>query len=148
MSVTARIDPPDAADHARWFQAMSWQGGGFVVSDMVERQPGTWVSKKRVPVGSSWKTMLRLHRGAEMGAIPLWMPGDAAIGAPEVPAVDKTARFKLETQFLLREQHGGAAWFAPAVLALLGLIAMMWMSAFVLGATKVRPAVVREMATV
>jgi hypothetical protein len=149
VSVTARVDPPNAADHARWFQAMSWQGGGFEVTDMVERQPGVWVSKRPVPVGGSWKTMLRLHRGAEMGAIPLWMPGDLEIGAPEVPAVDKTGQFKLETQYLLREQHGGAAWFSPAVLALLGLIALLWIASFVLAATKVsRPSTQHEMARV
>jgi hypothetical protein len=147
--VTARVDPPNAADDARWFQAMAWQGGGFEAADMVEREPGVWVSEKPVPVGGSWKTLLRLHRGAEMGAIPIWMPADPEIDASEVPAVDKTATFDLETAHLLREQHGGPGWFAPTILALLGLIAIAWVSSFVLAATKVSDGVeLREMARV
>ena len=138
--VTARLDPPDAADHARWFQTMSWQGGGFAVTDMTEQQPGVWVSKRAMPIGGSWKTMLRLHRGAEMSAIPIWMPADAAIGAPEIPAVDKTAKFNLETKYLLREQHGGPGWFSTAVLLLLSLIACLWIGSFVLAATKLEGA--------
>jgi hypothetical protein len=135
--VTAHLEPANAADHARWFQTMSWQGGGFEVANMKQTQPGVWVSSKAMPVGGPWKTMLRLHRGAEMSAIPIWMPGDLAIGAPEIPAVDKTAQFKLETQYLLREQHGGPGWFSMAVLALLALIAVLWIGSFVLAASKV-----------
>ncbi len=147
--VTAKLDPPDAADHARWFQAMAWQGGGFKAVDMIEREPGVWVSKSAVPVGGSWKTVLRLHRGAEMGAIPIWMPADPEIGASEVSAVDKTAKFNLETAYLLREQHGGPGWFGPTILALLGLISIAWVSSFVYGAAKVSETVERrEMAQV
>jgi len=138
--VTARLDPPDAADHARWFQTMSWQGGGFQVANMKQTEPGVWVSSKAMPVGGPWKTMLRLHRGAEMGAIPIWMPADQALGAPEIPAVDKHGTFVLETKYLLREQHGGPGWFGTSVLALLALIAMMWIGAFVLAASKVEKA--------
>jgi hypothetical protein len=138
--VTAKLTPSNAADHARWFQALSWQGGGFSVANMKRTAPGVWVAEKASPVGGAWKTMLRLHRGAEMSAIPIWMPADGAIGAREIPAVDKTARFMPESRYLLREQHGGPAWFSTAILALLGVIASVWIGAFVLAASKVEPA--------
>jgi hypothetical protein len=116
---------------------MAWQGGGFAAADMVEREPGVYVSKRAVPVGGRWKTILRIQKGAAMASVPLWFPRDAAIGKPEIPAVDRTMTFALEQRYLLREQHSGAGWFAPMVYAILLTIALLWIGTFVVAARRV-----------
>ncbi len=43
--VTVALDPPNAAENADWFQAISWQGGGLVLDDMQPTgEPGTYRS--------------------------------------------------------------------------------------------------------
>jgi hypothetical protein len=135
--VTARVDPRSAARDARWFQAMAWQGGGMVAADMKQQSPGVYVSERPVPVGNGWKTVLRIQKGTATASIPIWFPRDAAIGKPEIPAVDRTAPFELEQKYLLREQHSGAGWFAPAVYAVLLGVAVLWIGGAVLAARKV-----------
>lgn len=116
--VTAEVSPADAADGARWFQASAWQGGGLVLADMKEIRPGVWRSEQPVPVEAPWKTILRLHRGTDMMAIPLFLPADEEIDGPqgqEFPAVGKVAAFEKESRYLLREQQGGSAFYAWGV---------------------------------
>lgn len=135
--VTARLEPPDAADGARWFQASAWQGGGLVLADMEEVAPGVWRSEQPVPIEAPWKTLLRLHRGSDMMTIPIYLPADEEIEGPQgeaVPAVDKTAEFEKESLYLLREQTGGSAFFAwgiPAIVlgaAAAALASFLWVA--------------------
>jgi hypothetical protein len=137
VDVTAKVTPEDAAAHARWFQAMAWQGGGMVVADMKEQSPGVYASEKPVPIGGRWKTIVRIQKGTAMASVPVYFPNDPAIRKAEIPAVDRTMPFALEQRYLLREQHGGAAWFAVAVFALLALVAALWIGTFVLAATQI-----------
>jgi hypothetical protein len=131
-NVTAAVTPSDAAKDARWFQALAWQGGGLVSSDMVATdETGVYRSSEPVPITGDWKTMLRLHEGAAMVAAPIWMPADAEIGAKEIPAVDREVPFLTEQRFLLREQKPGPSWFAPVIYALLAAIAAAWVIALV-----------------
>jgi hypothetical protein len=139
VAVRAVLDPVDAADGARWFQLMAWQGGGFVRTDMKPTgAPGVYESEGAVPVGGNWKSILRLHRGAELSAIPIWLPADSEIGAPEVSIVDRTEKFVGEQQILLREQHPGAAWFSYLVYGLLVVVAVAWVTAFALTGRLIR----------
>jgi len=130
--VTATLSPADAAEDAFWFQATSWQGGGLVLAEM-ERSgsAGTYRSEQPVPVDGLWKTLLRLHRGAEMMAVPIYLPADAEIGEPEIPAVDRRVAFSSEREFLLRETHEGSGWMAPAVHLLLLAVVAGWAASFV-----------------
>jgi hypothetical protein len=152
VDVTARLDPPDAARGARWFQAMAWQGGGFVAANMKQQSRGVYASEHAVPVGARWKTVLRIQKGTAMASVPVWFPQDTAIGKPEIPAVDRTMSFALEQRYLLREQHAGAGWFAPLIFATLAFIALLWIGAFVLAARHVSASVetgaLRELAAV
>jgi len=131
-SLDVTVEPPDAADRARWFQAGAWQGGGLVTSDLVKVSPGRYRSQGSVPVGGNWKTLVRLHRGGELMAVPVFLPADAEIGAPEISAVDRTQRFEPETRYLLRETHGGARGLALFVYTFLAVVALTWMGAFAL----------------
>jgi hypothetical protein len=126
--VEVTVTPPDAAEDARWFQTISWQGGGTVLATLELVAPGTYRSDRPVPVTGTWKTLIRLHRGAVMAAVPVYLPADPEIGEPEVPAVDRRAPFESEQRYLLREQHGGAAWVAGAI----GGVVLAWASSWAL----------------
>jgi hypothetical protein len=136
--IVATLSPIDAAEDAYWFQASSWQGGGLELADMEPTgEPGEYRTAAPMPVGrqvdgerSLWKTLLRLHRGAEMMAVPIFLPADEAIGEPEISAVDRTVAFESEREYLLRETTDGNGWLSPVVHG--GLVAMtaVWALAF------------------
>lgn len=137
--VTVELTPADAADDAHWFQATSWQGGGLVLEDMVEVEPGVWRSEGPVPVEGLWKSLVRLHRnGHELMAAPVWFPDDPEIGEPEIPAVDRTIDLASESQYLLREtEEGDLPWLSPVVHGYLALTVAGWLLAFVVGVRRI-----------
>jgi hypothetical protein len=131
--IVATVAPTDAADDAYWFQVSAWQGGGLVLADMEPTgRPGEYRSERSVPVDGLWKTLLRLHRGAEMMAVPIFLPADPEIDEREIPAEDRSAPFESERDYLLRETHDGNAWLSPLVHLLLVAVCAMWAGAFVL----------------
>lgn len=154
VAVRAELSPVDAARDARWFQLIAWQGGGFVAADMIPTgEPGVYESDGTIPATGRWKSMLRLHRGSEMVAIPIWLPADPEIGEPEIAVTDKVARFEKEQRYLLREQRAGSAWFGPSVYVGLGVLVLAWVGAFVavaslVGREPIVPSPRREMTRV
>jgi hypothetical protein len=115
VSATLRLSPRDAAEDARWFDVTAWQGGGLVVDPLERVGPGVYRSTEPIPVGGNWKTMIRLHSDSSLTAVPIFLPRDAAIPAPEVPAQASFSRgFVDETQLLQREKTGGS----PALVAI------------------------------
>jgi len=132
VSATVKLTPSDAAEDARWFDVTAWQGGGLVVDPLERVGPGTYRTTEPIPVGGNWKTMIRLHSGSSLTAVPIFLPRDAAIPAAEVPArAGFTRRFVDETQLLQREKTGGSpalvavayATVAGIALSLLALLA-------------------------
>jgi hypothetical protein len=131
--VEARISlrPADAAAGAEWFDVTAWQGGGLVVDRLQQTGPGRYRTTEPIPVHGNWKTLLRLHRGDSLTALPIYLPRDAAIPVSEVPARRSFSRdFGNEHKLLQREQTGGstlvvaAAYSAVAGIAL-GLLALL-----------------------
>jgi len=132
VSATVKLFPSDAAENARWFDVTAWQGGGLVVDPLERVAPGTYRTTEPIPVGGNWKTMIRLHSGSSLAAVPVFLPRDAAIPAAEVPARARFTRgFVDETQLLQREKTGGSpalvavayATVAGIALSLLALLA-------------------------
>ncbi|HWA54122.1 MAG TPA: hypothetical protein VG816_08120, partial [Solirubrobacterales bacterium] len=132
VSATVKLTPRDAAADARWFDVTAWQGGGLVVDPLERVGPGAYRTTEPIPVGGNWKTMIRLHSGSSLTAAPIFLPRDAAIPAPEVPARASFDRgFVDETQLLQREKTGGSpalvavayATVAGIALSLLALLA-------------------------
>jgi hypothetical protein len=129
-TVEVTVTPPEAAEGARWFQASAWQGGGLVVRELVQVGRGRYRSDGPVPVGGRWKALVRLHRGDELMTSPIYLPADPAIGADEIPAVDRSGPMEPETRYLLRETRRGGGWLRWCVHALLALAAAAWTAAF------------------
>jgi hypothetical protein len=107
--VSVTLDPPDAADDAEWLNVTAWQGGGLVLDDLDETGPGTYRTTEPVPVAGDWKTLVRLHDGDSLTALPVYLPEDPAIPAEEVPAADGASRqFIADHEILQREQKTAA----------------------------------------
>ena len=105
VEATVRIDPPSAARDADWLTAMAWQGGGLKITRLHQVAPGVWRTTAPLPVHGDWKTLLRLQRDRSIVALPIYMPKDDAIPAPEVPASARFERpFVLEQSVLQREK--------------------------------------------
>jgi hypothetical protein len=133
VSATVKLSPSDAAENARWFDVTAWQGGGLVVDPLERIGPGIYRTTEPIPVGGNWKTMIRLHSGSSLTAVPIFLPPDAAIPAAEVPARASFSRgFVDETQLLQREKTGGSpalvaiAYATVAGLALSLLVLLAW----------------------
>ena len=111
VAAEVRLTPADGAAFADRFQVMAWQGGRLVVSPLEEVEPGRYTTREPVPVGGTAKSMVRIAAGPALGAIPISMPADPAIGAAAVPLRPRlSAPFSAESAVLLREAHDGPAW--------------------------------------
>jgi hypothetical protein len=119
---TAKLDPPEAAEDSEWFTVTAWQGGGSRIVDMEKVAPGTYRSTEPIPVHGTWKSILRLHRGNAIVGLPIFMPEDRAIPAPEVPAAASFERsFQLDTKNLQRERKDDV----PGWLTLAGYLTVL-----------------------
>ncbi len=94
-----------------WVSILAWQGGlandrGLVVDRLEKVGPGWYRSTQPIPVSGSWKTVLRLQDGTTMAGVPLFLPADQGIGAPETPALESGTRpFVQEITLLQRERN-------------------------------------------
>lgn len=122
VSADVQLLPADmVSDNPDWLTILSWQGRmnndrGLAIDRLAKVGPGHYRSTKPVPVWGEWKTLLRVQDGRTMTAVPIWEPADAAIPAPEVPALASSTRpFVLEVTILQRERDQGApAWLFTA----------------------------------
>jgi|UPI0006869D4F hypothetical protein len=107
-----RLQPADFAENPTWLTITSWQGGGLHVDHLQRIGDGVYRTTEPMPLEGSWKTMIRLHDGRAMLAIPLYMPADAALDLPELPATPELTREgQPEWQVLQREtKQGIPAW--------------------------------------
>ncbi len=102
---TVRLDPPDAARDADWFQTLAYQGKGPLrLDDLTEIAPGVYRTAI-LPVHGSWKSALRLHRGGEMAAMPIFLPADSAIPVPEIPAPARFDRALISDHEILQRER-------------------------------------------
>jgi hypothetical protein len=143
VMATVRLDPPQAADKATWFNLTSWQGGNGVFHSQIVGQwvvplrkvgNGVYESTRPVPVYGKWKTLLRLATVNSLQALPIYMPADPAIPAKAVPAdAHFTRAFVADKKILQREAVGGSVLLQRIAYALLALIGLAWVAGIALG---------------
>lgn len=129
---TVTLDPPDAGRDADWFHTLAYQGKGpLEIGGLTRVGPGVYRTEP-IPVTGTWKSALRIHRGGDMAALPIRLPGDSAIPAAEVPAPAAFERaFQADRKILQRERkddvsRAAETGFAALILVIcLGLIAML-----------------------
>jgi hypothetical protein len=133
VDATVRIDPPEGAEDAHFLNVTAWQGGGSVVSELERAREGLYRTTEPVPVYGGWKALVRVHTGDSLIGVPIFMPEDRAIPAPEVPAEARFTRdFVRDLVLLQREKKddvpgalSAIAYLVVAAIAagLIGLIA-------------------------
>jgi hypothetical protein len=123
---TFRLDPPDAAQDADWFNVTSWQGkDGPAHIDTPDRiGPGLYRITEPIHVDGSWKTTLRLHKGRQLAGLPIFLPADPAIPVSQIPVQSHMTRsFVLDHKNLQREQKPDVpGWLTLAAYLGVGLI--------------------------
>jgi len=135
VMATVRVSPADAARDADWFNATAWQGKGdsSIVQPLQQVGPGVYRTTGPLSVYGSWKAMLRLAKGRDVLAVPVFMPADAAVpGAQghEIPAAATFTRpFVRDKAVLQREQKPGVS----PTLTLVAYLAVLLISLIVMG---------------
>jgi hypothetical protein len=125
VDVQLKLDPPDAADGAYWFETTAWQGkeGHSPVAPMEEVSPGTWRSTEPLPVYGDWKSTVRLHKGIAIQGLAIYFPEDKAIPVKAVPAEPSfTREFQRDKKLLQREQKAGVSPLLSVVAYLIVLV--------------------------
>jgi hypothetical protein len=130
-----RINPPNLiSEDPNWVSVLGWQGGlanqrGIFVDHLEKVGPGHYRSTAPMPVSGQWKTLLRVHDGRILTAVPIYLHGDPGIGAPEVPAdAQMTRPFVSEITILQRERNPDvpqSLWLIGCLTVLAGTLIMI-----------------------
>ena len=81
VTADVRINPPDfVSDDPNWVSMLAWQGGlanqrGLVIDNLEKVGPGHYRTTGPVPVWGVWKTLLRVHDGKTLTAVPIYLHG-------------------------------------------------------------------------
>jgi hypothetical protein len=127
-NITVQLDPADFVDDPAWVQITSWQGDGLVVNALERTGEGAYRTTEPVPLHGTWKTLLRIHDGRVLTAMPIYLPADEALGEEEVPAEDGMTREAIpEIEILQRElkDSGGGLWTVANLVVLFCTLALI-----------------------
>jgi hypothetical protein len=144
-SADVQLNPPNmAGEQPDWVTILAWQGKmqnhrGLVIDRLRKVGPGHYVSTEPIPVWGDWKTLLRVHDGRDLAAVPIWAPADAAIPVPEIPVLNNgTRNFAFEVSILQRERDPGVpAWLFTAGGLVVLLFTLSVISALTWGAGRI-----------
>ncbi|WP_227465449.1 hypothetical protein [Nocardioides dongkuii] len=120
-----RFDREPADGDPAWVTVTAWQGGGgdgLHVQHLEEVSPDVWRTTEPFPADGTWKTMIRLHDGRDLSAMPLYLPEDSALDEPEIPVAEEARAFDEEKLVLQRELDDdvpGWLWLAAGSVVLL-----------------------------
>lgn len=135
VTADVRLTPANLlSDRPNWVSVLGWQGGltndtGQFVDRLEQVGPGHYVSTQPMPVSGTWKTLLRVHDGRMLTAVPIYLAGDPAIGAEEVVAEPQFTRpFVSEITILQRERSPDipqSLWLIGCLIVLFCTLAMI-----------------------
>jgi hypothetical protein len=122
VAATLHISPRDSVDDPEFINVTAWQGGGRVLDPLEKLGDGVYRTTKPIPVYAGWKSTMRIQQGDSLISMPLYMPGDQAIPAKEVPAKASFTRgFVADHKVLQRERKQGV----PGVLTLIAYLTVL-----------------------
>jgi hypothetical protein len=140
VDATIALDPPDTAANVSWFDVTAWQGGGSRVRDLIPTGPGTYRTSGPIPVTGDWKTLIRLQDGPTTMAVPIYLPLDPGIPAPEVPAKTHMTRpFIADKKIVLREAKNVSGALTYGASFVLGGIFLLWVVILWWGMHRLKP---------
>lgn len=124
--LTVQLSRPELAVDGNWAYLLGWQGDGRYQAELVRQADGSLRSSRPVPIGSTWKSFVRVHKGRTQISVPIRMPVDAPLGfagfaAPTDGAV--TRPMQRDTQLLqIERKDDGPLWvWTPAMLFVMAL---------------------------
>ncbi|MEO3784222.1 hypothetical protein ABGB12_12885 [Actinocorallia sp. B10E7] len=157
LQVSAALSPDGNAtftlsrplDDPAWIQVTAWQGGGLHVDRLERTGPATYRTTEPMPLDGTWKTLVRIHDGRVLAAIPVYLPEDPAIGAKALPAEPRFTRDVQGEQPILqrelKQDVPGWMWAAASLVVLLCtlilVLALGWGVSRISGALGSRAAV-------
>lgn len=131
-----RVEPASLGDDPAWVTVTAWQGGALHVDHLEPTgRPGEFRTTEPMPLDSTWKTLVRVHKGDALLGAPVRLPEDVAIPAPEVPVpAGGEARALVHDQSILQRERKddipGWLWSAGVgtvlVIWVLFLISLCW----------------------
>jgi hypothetical protein len=126
VETAIRVTPKQATHDVNWFEAIAWQGGGFVQARLKRVGDGVYRTTKALPAFGDWKTIVRLHRDDSLLSTPVYMPSDPAIPAVGIPLrSDVTRPFIEDHELLQRERKQDVpGWLPTIAYAVIGLIVL------------------------
>lgn len=102
-------------------------------------EEGVYRTTRPIPVHGGWKVLLRLHRDPAIVAVPIFMPEDAAIPAPEIPAEESSTReFEPDRALLMREAKEAPIWITAVAYTALIAILVAWVASIGWGLSRLR----------
>ncbi|MGH8922420.1 MAG: hypothetical protein ACRD0H_29470, partial [Actinomycetes bacterium] len=126
-----RIIPASAVDGPSWLTLTAWQGGDLHVDHLVPLGDGRYRTTEPMPLYGDWKTLVRLHDGRTLAAVPVYLPADEVIGEPEVPALPRFTRdVGAERPILQRELKEGVPswlWATASTVVLTCTLALLFL---------------------
>jgi hypothetical protein len=135
VTADVRLTPANLlSDDPNWVSVLGWQGGlpnerGQFIDHLEKVGPGHFKSTEPMPVSGTWKTLLRVHDGRMLTAVPIFLAGDPGIGAQEVPAdASMTRPFVAEITILQRERSPDipqSLWLIGCLIVLVCTLAMV-----------------------
>lgn len=130
VTLTVRVDPPDAVANSDAFEALAWQGGPPVRHfRLVQTAPGEYRAEGVIPTGGNWKSLVILNRGDVVAAVPVAFPADPAYALAAIEPPDmRTADLQPSSRFLMREFTGTVGPLAIIISALFVLIVFVWVA--------------------
>jgi len=125
---TVRFNHPERVRDADWLSSLAWQGRAKLHNRPLREVSAGVFRSSPMPVGGTWKTLLRLHKGSTLAALPVFLPRDTAIPAAGVAAARSFDRvFMADSRVLQRERKTdvpGWLW-GTAGLVVLGFFAAL-----------------------
>ncbi|KUI03649.1 hypothetical protein [Mycobacterium sp. IS-3022] len=135
VTADVQITPANLlSDDPNWVSVLGWQGElpndrGIFIDHLQQVGPGHYRSTEPMPVSGTWKTLLRVHDGRTLAAVPIYLAGDPGIGAEEVPAeASMTRPFVAEITILQRERSPDipqSLWLIGCLIVLICSLAMV-----------------------
>ncbi|PTL59770.1 hypothetical protein [Paraconexibacter algicola] len=133
-NVTVRLSDPEVAQDGNWAYILGWQGNGRYAEPLVRQADGTLRSSRPVPIGGTWKSFVRFHKGRTMISAPIRMPADPALDFAGFAAEPVATRTMIRDTKLLQieRREDGPTWaWMPALLLVLAmdvslLVLMAW----------------------
>jgi hypothetical protein len=122
--VTIRLSDPDLGRDGNWAYILGWQGGARFNAPLIRHADGSLTSSEPVPIGGSWKSFARFHKGRTEISTAIRMPADPALGFPGFPARAQVTRpLERDTKLLqIERKDDGPLWaWTPAMLLVMGL---------------------------